>query len=201
MLFLVLDYLGVAVFALSGGIVACRLKLDFVAFVFFATMTGVGGGTFRDVVLGVPVFWTQTEGYLVVCLVVAVATWFLGHIVEGWSKPLRWADAIGLSAYSVMGAVKAISLSSSPIVAILMGVSTATFGGVLRDMVAGQPSAIVKPEIYVTAAAIGATGFVLAEALGAGYWPAAIIGFLAALFVRGGAILRGWAMPGYGKPG
>lgn len=199
MLLQVLDYLGVALFALSGGIVASRLRLDFVAFIFFATMTGVGGGTFRDLVLGVPVFWTQAEGYLIVCIVVAVATWLLAHIVESWSKPLRWADAIGLSAYAVMGAVKAISIGSSPIVAILMGISTATFGGVLRDMVAGEPSAIVKPEIYVTAAAIGAGGFVAAEAIGVGYWPAAIFGFMAALLVRGGAIIRGWSLPGYGN--
>ncbi|MDH3647727.1 MAG: trimeric intracellular cation channel family protein [Gammaproteobacteria bacterium] len=199
MLLQVLDYLGVSVFAISGGIVASRLRFDFVAFVFFATMTGVGGGTFRDLILGVPVFWTQAEGYLIVCIVVSVVTWFLAHIVESWGKPLRWADAVGLSAYAVMGAAKAISLGSTPVVAILMGVSTATFGGVLRDVVAGEPSAIVKPEIYVTAAAIGAAVFVLAEAIGAGYWPAAVAGFLSAMVIRGGAIAKGWSLPGYGK--
>ena len=74
MLLQVLDYLGVAVFAVSGGIVASRLRLDFVAFIFFASITGVGGGTFRDLLLDVPIFWTQADGYLIVCVVVSVAT-------------------------------------------------------------------------------------------------------------------------------
>lgn len=98
----VLDYLGVAVFAVTGAIVASRKGMDFIAFLFFATMTGVGGGTLRDVLLGVPVFWTRSEGYLLVCVGVSVLMWFAAHVVEGWGKPLRWADAVGLSAYCVM---------------------------------------------------------------------------------------------------
>jgi len=196
-LLIALDYVGVAVFAVSGAIVASRKHLDFVAFVFFATMTGVGGGTLRDLLLDVPVFWTRQEGYLVVCFVISVVMWFLSHVAEGWGKPLRWADAIGLSAYCVMGAAKALSVGDAPIVAVLMGICTATFGGVLRDMVAHEPSAILKPEIYVTAAAVGAGAFVALETVGVGLWPAAAAGFAAALILRAGAILYDWSLPGY----
>ena len=197
MLLQVLDYVGVALFAVSGAIAASRLRMDFIGFLFFATVTGIGGGTLRDILLDVPVFWTQAEEYLLVCFGFGASMWFLAHTIERWSKPLRWADAIGISAYCVMGAAKAISVGSTPFVAIVMGVLTATFGGVIRDVVAGEPSAIIKPEIYVTATLAGASTFVLLHSLNVGHWPAAIAGFSAAAIIRGGAILRGWTLPGY----
>ena len=72
MLLQMLDYLSVAVFAVTGGIIASRKQLDIIAFLFFATLTSIGGGTLRDLLLGVPVFWVGNEGYLLVCLVVSV---------------------------------------------------------------------------------------------------------------------------------
>lgn len=198
MLFQFLDYLGVAVFAVSGAILASRKGLDFIAFLFFASLTGIGGGTLRDLLLGVPVFWTKSDGYLLVCLGVSVVMWFGAAQVERFGKPLRWADAVGLAAYSVMGAAKALSVGDTVLVAILMGVSTATFGGILRDTIAGEPSAIAKPEIYVSAAFFGAGLFVGLEYLGIGIWPAALIGFAGALILRGGAIERSWTLPCYG---
>ncbi|QFT34679.1 trimeric intracellular cation channel family protein [Roseibium porphyridii] len=199
MLFQILDYLGVAVFAVTGGIVASRKQLDFIAFLFFATLTGIGGGTLRDLLLGVPVFWVVNETYVLVCLIVSVFVWFFAHWLERLSKPLRWADAVGVAAYSVMGAAKALSVGDTILVAILMGVSTATFGGILRDTIAGEPPSIVKPEIYVSAAFAGASCFVLLvqfdipNALAAGF--AALL----ALGLRGGAIIYGWKLPGYGS--
>jgi len=197
MLLQFLDYLGVAVFAVSGGIVASRKGLDFVAFVFFATMTGIGGGTLRDLLLGLPVFWTRSEGYLIVCFLVSLVIWFAAQTFENWGKPLRWADAVGIAAFSVMGAAKALDAGGGYLVAVLMGVATATFGGILRDVVAGEPSAIVKPEIYVTAAFAGAACFVALTALGTPLWPAALMGVLVAFVLRGGAILKGWTLPLY----
>ncbi|MFK8014326.1 MAG: trimeric intracellular cation channel family protein [Gammaproteobacteria bacterium] len=199
MLLSVLDYIGVFVFAVSGAIAASRRHLDVLAFVFFATMTGVGGGTVRDLLLDVPVFWTVSPEYLLVCASAALLMWFAARFAEEWGKPLRWADAIGLSAYCVMGAAKALAIGSSPIVAVVMGVTTATFGGVMRDLVAGEPSAIIKPEIYVTAAFLGATVFALLASLDVNAWLAAAVGFCAAFIVRAGAILRGWSLPGYSR--
>ncbi len=200
MLFQVLDYLGVAVFAISGAIVASRKGMDFIAFLFFATVTGMGGGTLRDLLLGVPVFWIGSEAYLLVCLAVSGLMWFFAHQVERVGKPLRWADAIGISAYSVMGAAKALSVGDTALVAVLMGVSTATFGGIIRDVIAGEPSAIVKSEIYVSAAFAGAGSYVLLVALGADIWLAAIAGASLAFCLRGGAIQFGWTLPGYKRP-
>jgi uncharacterized membrane protein YeiH len=197
MLLQVLDYLGVAVFAMAGSIVASRKGLDFIAFIFFAMLTGIGGGTLRDLILDAPVFWLKSDGYLLVCLGVAVSMWFCARLVEGFGKPLRWADAVGMAAYSVMGAAKAISLGETALIAVLMGGATATFGGILRDVVAGEPTAIVKPEIYVSAAFAGAAGYVALTALGVTGWTAAIAAGGVALVLRGGAIEYGWSLPGY----
>lgn len=197
MLLQVLDYLGVAVFAVSGGIVASRKQLDFIAFLFFATLTGIGGGTLRDLLLDVPVFWVHSDGYLLVCLAVSILMWFFAGRVERFGKPLRWADAVGISAYSVMGAAKALSVGDTAFVAVLMGVATATFGGILRDVIAGEPSAILKSEIYVSAAFAGAGSYVLLVLIGVDGWLAACTGALLAVVLRGGAILSGWTLPGY----
>lgn len=197
MLLQYLDYLGVAVFAVTGGIVASRKQLDFVAFLFFATLTGIGGGTLRDLLLGVPVFWVENEGYLFVCVIISIIVWFFAHQIEKLNKPLRWADAIGIAAYSVMGAAKAMSVGDTVLVAVLMGVSTATFGGILRDTIARDPSTIVKSEIYVTAAFAGAGSFVVLAHLGLPQVMAAAIAAAIALLLRGGAILYGWTLPGY----
>ncbi|WP_029064243.1 trimeric intracellular cation channel family protein [Labrenzia sp. DG1229] len=198
MLLQLLDYLGVAVFAATGGIVASRKQLDFIALLFFATVTGIGGGTLRDLLLGVPVFWVENEAYVLVCLFVSIVVWFFAHLIERLNKPLRWADAIGISAYSVMGAAKAMSVGDTVLVAVLMGVVTATFGGIIRDTIAGEASSIVKPEIYVSAAFGGAGSFVLLAALGTPQIVAACLAAAVALILRGGAILRGWTLPGYG---
>ncbi|MBA5776994.1 trimeric intracellular cation channel family protein [Stappia sp. F7233] len=197
---LILDFLGVAIFAITGAIVASRLKLDIIAFLFFATFTGIGGGTARDLLLGVPVFWVEDQTYLIVCLLVGAAMWFAAPLFESWGKPLRWADAVGISAYSVMGAAKTLSQGDVAVVAVLMGVATATFGGIIRDTIAGQPSALVKSEIYLTAAFAGAAGYVCLTLLGVGNWPAAIAGGAFAFALRAGAIQYGWSLPGYRPP-
>lgn len=196
----VLDFLGVAVFAITGAIAASRLRLDPLAFVFFAVFTGIGGGTLRDLLLDAPVFWVENQIYLIVCVVIGLAMWPLAALVERLSKPLRWADAIGLAAYSVLGAAKALSLGHASVVAILMGVATATFGGILRDLIAGTPSALLKREIYITAAFAGAGGYVVLSLAGVPGWPAAFGGFAIALVMRGGAILRDWSLPSYTPP-
>jgi len=197
MLLQILDYLGVAVFAVTGGIVASRKQLDFVAFLFFATLTGIGGGTLRDLLLGVPVFWIANETYLLVCLVISVLVWFFAHWIERLNKPLRWADALGISAYSVMGAAKALAVGDTVLVAMLMGVTTATFGGILRDTIAGEPSTIVRSEIYVSAAFAGAGSYVLLVYLGVPQVACAVAAGAIALLLRGGAIACGWTLPGY----
>ncbi|OKL44373.1 trimeric intracellular cation channel family protein [Pseudovibrio exalbescens] len=192
-----LDYLGVAVFAITGGLVAARLRQDFIAFLFFCTLTGIGGGTLRDLLLGAPVFWTQNESYLIVCAAASVLMWFTAHLFERIDKPVRWMDAVGIAAYCVMGAAKALSMGEHYFVAVPMGVATATCGGIIRDIVAGQPSAISQREVYVAATCGGAGTFVALKAAGVDENIAAAAGFAVAMILRGGALQFGWYLPGY----
>lgn len=192
----VFDYAAVAVFGASGALAAARRKHDIVTFGFFAAITGVGGGTLRDLLIGAPVFWVKRPEYVAICLGAAVAIWLFGWGRRG-ERLLLWLDALGMAAYAVLGAMKALSLGVPPFSAALMGVLTACFGGVLRDVLAEEPSVLLRRELYVTPALAGAAVFVALTVLGLAYAPAGAIGFATAFLLRGGAILRGWSLPGF----
>jgi uncharacterized membrane protein YeiH len=199
---LILDYAGVAVFAATGALAASRKQLDIIGFLFFAGMTAVGGGTVRDLVLDVPVFWIANPSYLIVCAVTAALVYFTAHLFESRYRLLLWLDAVGLAAYCVFGAWKGLDVTGSPVVAVVMGVLTATFGGILRDQLAGEPSVLLRPEIYVTAAMTGAVVYTGLAMLHLPLMAAALPAALAALSIRGGALKFGWSFPPYkARPG
>lgn len=191
-----LDIAGIAVFAASGALAAARRGQTLVTFAFFAAVTGTGGGTVRDLLIGAPVFWMHDTRALAVCLLVALAVWFTPRRI--WSdRALDWFDALGLAAYSVYGAGKALGYGIPPLPAAVMGVVTACMGGIIRDVLAGEPSILLRPELYVTAAALAAAIFVGLVLLGVAAPWAAAIGALAGFGLRALAILKGLALPAY----
>ena len=192
----IIDLFGIAVFAISGALVAAEKKLDFVTFVFFAVVTGVGGGTLRDLLIGSPVFWVHNNATLLICIGAAIAVWSVStHRFRG--RALVWFDAAGLAAYATYGSAKAIGFGVSPVPAFAMGVLTACFGGIVRDVLANEPSILMKPELYVTAAALAAGLFVGLTLAGASLWTAAAVAALAGFALRGAAIALGWKLPAY----
>lgn len=197
-----LDYAGVSLFAATGALAASRKQLDIIGFLFLAAMTGIGGGTVRDLVLGVPVFWVAQPAFILACAVTAVVVYFSAHLVESRYRWLLWFDAIGLAAYCVIGADKGLSVTGSATVAVVMGMLTGTFGGILRDVLANEPSVLLRREVYVTAALLGALAFVASEAAGLGQITSAGLGFVMASGVRGSALALGWTLPTYrSRPG
>ncbi|MBW8880675.1 MAG: trimeric intracellular cation channel family protein [Asticcacaulis sp.] len=192
-----LDYAAVAIFAATGALAAARRGHDIVTFAFFAAITGVGGGTLRDLLIAAPVFWVQRPGYLLVSLVAAVLVWSLGQ--RGWRfRALLWLDALGLAAYAVVGTAKALSLGIHPISSVVMGVLTTAFGGVIRDVLAGEPNMLLRREIYITAALLGAVVFVVSvRGLHLPFWPSALAGFTAAFVLRAAAIRYDLSLPGF----
>ena len=191
-----LDFAGVAVFAATGALAASRAKHDVITFAFFAAVTGMGGGTLRDLLIGAPVFWVQDWVYVAVCLVVAVGFWLLG--ARPWRfRALLWLDAVGLAAYGVMGAAKAEAAGAPALICIVMGTLTACFGGVVRDTLAGQPSILLRREINVTAAILAATVYMVLRAPGTPIWPAAIVAALSGFLLRAAALRWGWTLPGF----
>lgn len=194
--FALFDYAAVAVFAASGALAAARHKHTIVTFAFFAAATGVGGGTLRDLLIDAPVFWVGNDAYIGVCLGAALLVWVTR--AERWPfATLLWLDAIGMAAYAVIGTAKAMSFGVPPLVGIVMGVLTASFGGIVRDLLASEPSILLRPEIYISAAALGATVFVALSALGLGPTVAGAIGVAAGFALRAGALSFGWTLPGY----
>lgn len=191
-----LDYAGVAVFALSGALVAARIKQTIITFAFFAAITGIGGGTLRDLLIGAQVFWVVQPDYLLVCFGAAALVWLIR--ADRWRfRSLPWLDAIGMAAFAVVGAAKALGLGSAPLVAIVMGVLTATFGGIIRDVLAGEPSMLLGPEIYITAAALSAAVYVGLTLLGVPLLAAGAVGALSGFALRGAAIRFNLKLPGY----
>jgi uncharacterized membrane protein YeiH len=191
-----LDYLGIAVFAISGALVAAEKRQDFFTFVFFAVVTGVGGGTLRDLLIGAPVFWVRTNATLLICIGAAALVWFVSRRRFA-GKALLWFDAAGMAAYAAYGAAKALGYGVAPVPAFAMGVLTSCAGGIIRDVLAGQPSVLMRRELYVTPAALAAGLFVGLELAGLGVWPAAAAAILAGFALRGAAIARGWSLPAY----
>jgi len=191
-----LDYFGIAVFAISGALLAAEKRQTFVTFAFFAVMTGVGGGTLRDLLIGAPVFWVHTNATLLICIAAALLVWISNR---RWfaGKALLWFDAAGLAAYATYGAAKALGFGVAPVPAFGMGVLSACAGGIIRDVLAGEPSILMRPELYVTAAALASGLFVGFTFAGLAAVPAAAISILAGFALRGAAIVRGWSLPAY----
>jgi uncharacterized membrane protein YeiH len=193
----VLSITGTFVFAASGALAAARLQLTMVTFAFFALVTGVGGGTVRDLLIGAPVFWVADPVPAIACMVAALIVWMTPRAL--WSvRALDWLDALGLCAFAVFGAAKALSYGVSPFVAAMMGVVTGCVGGIVRDLLAGEPSILLRPELYVTAAALAAGLFVVLIWAGLPIGWAGTLAATAGFALRAIAIVRGLALPAYG---
>ena len=191
-----LDLAGVAVFALSGALAAARDKQTFVTMAFFALLTGVGGGSVRDLLIGAPVFWVHDGWVAAVCLGVAALVWVTPI---GWwqGRLLDYADAAGMAAYAVLGSAKALSYGVHPVPAFVMGVVTGCVGGIIRDVIAGRPSILMRPELYVTAAALSAVLWVAGTAAGLPRDWVWIAAALSGFALRAAAIRWSLALPAY----
>ena len=191
-----LDFAGVAVFAATGALAAARERHDLVTFAFFGAITGVGGGTLRDLLIGAPVFWVGDWRYIAICVAASLAVWMVG--ARPWRfRALLWLDAIGLAAYGVFGAAKAELFGMAPLICIVMGALTACFGGIVRDLLAGQPSILLRREINVSAALVAASVYVALRAMGLDAWLSAFAAAGLGFALRAGALVWGWSLPAF----
>lgn len=193
-----LDLVATAVFALSGALLAARLKQTFVTVAFFALLTGVGGGSIRDALIGVPAFWLRDPWVAVVILGAALLAWFTPS--RWWEgRTLEWADAAGLAAFCALGTAKALAFDVAPLPAIVLGIITGCAGGIIRDVIAGVPSILMRPELYVTAAALSASlcaGLIL---FGVPQTPAMALAAVAGFALRGAALIWKIELPAYSR--
>lgn len=193
-----LNIFGIIVFALSGALMAGRYKLDPFGVIVLASVTAIGGGTIRDIILQTPVFWVVEPHYLYVILITALLTIIL--IRQPKRIPKRFlliADAFGLSLFAVLGTQKSLMLGSPLPVAIVMGTITGVAGGMIRDVLCNVIPMILQKEIYALAAMLGGSLFVTFHLLG---WPdneATLVAILGALMVRLAAIYWRVSLPAF----
>ncbi len=186
----------VAVFAISGALDAARQRMDILGFMLIGTATGIGGGTLRDVLLGnVPVFWIREPVWIVVCLSASAVTYFIAPKLASRSRALIWMDAVGLALFAVVGTEVALDSGTSPLIAVCMGVMTATFGGIARDVLCGSNLTLMNEELYITTALAGSLVYFLLSTTDLPYSYDLIGGFLVALVLRSLAIIFNIKLP------
>ena len=195
---LAIMYFGDVVFAISGALTAARHRMDVMGFVMIGTITAIGGGTIRDLLLGRTVWWTRDPTELILCISAALATFFFIRKDISRNRGLIWSDALGLSSFAVVGSHIAMDKGVSLVVAVFMGALTATGGGVTRDVLTQTRPMITCGELYATAALAGSTTYVLLTHFSLVPGFAAPIAFLVAFLLRAAAIVFNIRM---GPPG
>ncbi len=196
-----LDYASVFVFALTGALVASRAQLDIFGFIFIASLTAVGGGTLRDVILNRDtVFWVANPTYIGVAATAAVLTFFTAHLLESRYRTILWLDACALAVAVPAGFAVAVTLDQSRAVVLIMGIVTGCFGGLMRDVVCNEvPLVLRQGELYVTCALCGAGAGLGALAVGLPLSLALLVCGVVTLILRAGSVAFGWRLPVY-KP-
>lgn len=196
-----LDYLSVFIFALTGALAASRAQLDLVGFLFIASLTAVGGGTVRDVLLNRDmVFWIANPWFIGTACAAAILVFFTAHRLESRRRTLDWLDAGALAVAVPAGVGVAMALGHGPAVVVMMGMATGAFGGLMRDVVCNEvPMVLRQGELYLSAAFAGALTALAVVALTAATLPALLACAAMTFLLRAGSLVFGWRLPVY-KP-
>jgi uncharacterized membrane protein YeiH len=170
--------------------------MDLLGVVILALVTAVGGGTVRDVLLGsTPPFCFKDENYLYLSIVVALLVFYYHRSLDFMHRPLPYLDALGLGTFLVIGTGKALSYDAGFLVAVMMGVTTATAGGVVRDVLSDQVPFILQKEIYATACIVGGILYWILYQFGMNESLIAVIAALVVVIIRVIAIHKHWSLP------
>ncbi|HGY9593074.1 TPA: TRIC cation channel family protein [Vibrio campbellii] len=197
MLLYMIDLFGTAVFAVSGVLLAGRLKMDPFGVIVLGSVTAIGGGTIRDMALGAtPVFWITDTTYLWVIFITCLLTMILirrPKRLPWWVLPV--CDAIGLAVFVGIGVEKALAYNASGMVAVIMGVITGCGGGIIRDVLAREVPMVLRSEVYATACIIGGIFHTTALSMGYDHSVALLAGVISTLIIRLGAIRWHLSLP------
>ncbi|HCH5333307.1 TPA: TRIC cation channel family protein [Vibrio parahaemolyticus] len=197
MLLYMIDLFGTAIFALSGVLLAGRLKMDPFGVIVLGSVTAIGGGTIRDMALGAtPVFWITDTTYLWVIFITCLLTMILVRRpkrLAWWVLPV--CDAIGLAVFVGIGVEKALAYNASGMVAVIMGVITGCGGGIIRDVLAREVPMVLRSEVYATACIIGGIFHTMAVSMGYDHSTALLAGVISTLVIRLGAIRWHLSLP------
>ena len=195
----ILEMAGTAAFAVSGALAASRKNMDIFGYCVLALMPAVGGGTVRDIIIDrVPVFWINDNRYVTVAIFAALIVYFSSYKPGSRRRILVWMDALGLALFAALGAEICLQRDTGPLVAIMLGVTTAVTGGMIRDIICNEIPLILSREIYATAALVAALGYVLADSFGFGDHLSLLAAVAAGFTIRALAIIYDWSLPSFG---
>jgi len=191
-----LFHLATAIFAVTGVLAAARQNMDVMSFVIIGVVTAVGGGTLRDITLDTRVFWLQDPTFLYVAAGAAVATFFFEQVFRATYRAFLYLDAAGTAVFSVLTAERTLALGFSSGIAVVMAVLTGIGGGVIRDLLTGQPTILTRRELYLTPILLGVVLYVaVARIVPFERESLSSLAMLLIAAIRGGAIRFGWAFP------
>ena len=194
-----LEMLGTAAFAISGALAASRKNMDIFGFSVLALMPAIGGGTIRDLVIGrTPVFWIEDSRYVTVAIIAAVIVFFAPYKVGSRQRVLIWMDAMGLALFAALGTQISLAHGTGPVVAVMLGVTTAVTGGMIRDMICAEVPLILSNEIYATAAFAAGGTLVISQGFGLPPGPALAAAVVAGFVVRALGIIYNLSLPSFG---
>lgn len=180
-----LDLIGTLVFAISGAMAASNKQLDLFGAAFIAFVTALGGGTIRDLLLGVtPVGWMQDVSYLIIILIGVGITFLFQKQVRKLRKTLFLFDTIGIAVFTILGLKKALIFEVDPVIAIIMGMFSATMGGVIRDMLINEIPLIFRKEIYALACVFGGIIFIWLQGMGLSFEVNALLTIFTIIIIR-----------------
>ena len=191
-----LDFIGTFAFAISGGLVAVRHRLDLFGVLVLSFAAATAGGIVRDVLLGAtPPTSIVDWRYFAVSMLAGLLTFYRHAQVERMRNPVQLFDAVGLALFAVLGADKALAAGLGPVGAVMLGVLTGIGGGITRDVLVAEIPHVLRRELYAVAALAGATVVVAGDAFGLPSVPVAVAGAVLCFSVRWLAIRRGWRLP------
>ncbi|MGL1886471.1 MAG: trimeric intracellular cation channel family protein [Reichenbachiella sp.] len=190
------NLIGTVVFAISGALTASDHKMDVFGSLVIAFMTALGGGTIRDLLLDShPIGWMDDPNYLYAVLAAIVLGYLFKPIIEKGRKTMFVFDTIGIGMFSILGTEKALTFGLSPTIAIMMGILTAVFGGVLRDVMIGRVPLIFRKEVYATACLAGSIIYYLLIQTNLPFPYTLIIPISFIMIIRLLAVKHKWSLP------
>lgn len=192
---LICDYLGTFAFAISGALRAAHKNFDLFGGMFLGFVTAIGGGTLRDMMLNIPVAWLHNIWYFYIVIIGVAITFLFRQTIEKYTKTLFLFDTIGISVFTIIGMQKGLALDIHPILAVMMGILTAVFGGIVRDMMCADVPLIFKKKIYATACLMGGCIYLLLEWLSCPEIFSIIVASLVIFIVRTVSVIKNWSLP------
>ena len=197
-----IDLAGVFFFAMSGAQAVSNKQVhrDFFGITFMGFVTAIGGGSLRDIMLGVhPLAWIGDANYLIVIGIGVVISVLLEKILSKLKRMMLFFDSIGIALYTIIGVYKSLGLNVNPLAAVILGMFSAVFGGVIRDTLMNEVPLIFRKEIYATACLAGASLYVLLEHYKIDSTVSAFSGIFLIIVIRLLAVRFSWSLPKIGK--